>query len=484
MNFENMIGKRLFSANFYKNLRLPLGVMSFSKDFVNETRGDIYPIIEKSEKTTETVKENKYFADGKVCRLIGRHLPYCSYEITFDALSGKGGFEFFTPDGSAVVAMSNNGGKLALEFCEGEKTETLECEDEFESGISLVVTARKKNLDCYIKKGEFFKYAGTFSADCLEKIAFSKVFEKSTSCVYINGKACVSCASFFIDCGISQADIRPVRYENGEILIENGKVFLTVSIRMQAESHQGIFAWTPGTCDFELVGALFYDAGDGMWGNDVAASLMYDRNEKNWKLWVCSFCHSHILGYAQFDGDIRFGVNGLDITLMQKMTENDGDCVFLGKINDEDPDFIYDKASGKWYMSICREVAGGDSRYYRYFFFESDKPFSGYKFISKTDCGGAETGGSILSLDGKLYFACGSSFDARAEYRIYDAFDGTRFTKMKFDYDDGGFRGWGSIIPVKAGSRTRFYHLTFDRSRGSDYNWSYGNIYCFELVNE
>ena len=57
--------------------------------------------------------------------------------LSSNALSGKGGFEFFTPDGSAVVAMSNNGGKLALEFCEGEKTETLECEDEFESGISL-----------------------------------------------------------------------------------------------------------------------------------------------------------------------------------------------------------------------------------------------------------------------------------------------------------------------------------------------------------
>ena len=28
--------------------------------------------------------------------------------------------------------------------------------------------------------------------------------------------------------------------------------------------------------------------------------------------------------------------------------------------------------------------------------------------------------------------------------------------------------------------RTRYFWLTFDRHKGSDYNWSYGNLYCFE----
>ena len=50
----------------------------------------------------------------------------------------------------------------------------------------------------------------------------------------------------------------------------------------------------------------------------------------------------------------------------------------------------------------------------------------------------------------------------------------------KFDYPDGGFRGWGTLMPVKLGSRMRYFWLTFDRHRGSDYNWSYGNLYCFE----
>ena len=53
-------------------------------------------------------------------------------------------------------------------------------------------------------------------------------------------------------------------------------------------------------------------------------------------------------------------------------------------------------------------------------------------------------------------------------------------SEMKFDYDDGGFRGWGSILPIKLGTRERYFLITFDRHCGSTYNWSYGNLYLFE----
>ncbi len=485
-SIENMLAKRLFSLNFYKNLKLPLGEMSFSKDFVNETRGDIYPVVERSADFCEKISSCRYFGEGeKLVRILGSHLPYCTYEMTFSSLCGKGGFSFLLPDSKASTLMGNKNGKVFFEFSENGNMQKVETAMDFVPGSGLVVTARKNNFDIYYKKDGFPNYVCTFCAESFKSIAYQKVFEKCSSAVILSGKSELADVSFYIDCGISQADIRPVRYENGEILIENGKVFLTASIRMQAECFQGIFSWVPGTSNFELCGALFYDAGDGMWGNDVAASLMFDRYAQEWKLWVCSFCHDHILAYARFDGDIRFGVNVLDITLMEKMKKGDCDELFRSKIDDEDPDFIFDEKNGKWYLSVCRAVGDGDSRSYRYFFFESESDaFSGYKFIGRTDCGGAETGGSILNLDGKFKFVCGSSFDVRAEYRIYNLFDGTKFTKMTFDHDDGGFRGWGSIIPIKYGSRTRYFHLTFDRAGGSDYTWSYGNIYCFELIDK
>ena len=84
----------------------------------------------------------------------------------------------------------------------------------------------------------------------------------------------------------------------------------------------------------------------------------------------------------------------------------------------------------------------------------------------------------------KRIFACGNSFNLRANYRIYDIPDLSHFTEIPFDYDDGGFRGWGTIVPIPLGTRTRYFHLTFDRHNGSDYNWSYGNLYCFEGLEE
>ena len=246
---------------------------------------------------------------------------------------------------------------------------------------------------------------------------------------------------------------------------------------MQAGSYQGVFSWIPGTDEFELTGAIFYDAGDDFWGNDVAASVLYHREEKKWYIWVCSFCRGHILGHAAAAGDIRFGVNVLDITLMGKMPEGCGDTAFFGKPGDEDPDFRFDEARGKWVMSLCRIAS--DSNAYSYFFFESDRPFDGYTFIGRTKSG-AETGGSMVKTGGELYFICGNDFSKRADYRVYRFGEFDRFASLKCDYDDGGFRGWGTVMPVVMGTRRRFFWLTFDRHNGSDYNWSYGNLYGYE----
>lgn len=275
--------------------------------------------------------------------------------------------------------------------------------------------------------------------------------------------------------------MRPIRYENGEILQEGGKVFLTMSVRMQAQAYQGVFSWVPGTCEFALVGALFYDAGDGCWGNDVAASILYHRGEKKWYVWLCSFCRGHVLAHGVAQGDVRFGVNVIDIELMQKMPEGTPDECFLGKPGDEDPDFVYDEKSGRWLMTVCRLLGWDKERPYRYFLFSSDQPFTGYTFVARSESG-SETGGSIVPTDEGYAFVCGSSFDRRAEYHDYLLPDLYNYGLLRCDYDDGGFRGWGTLMPVWCGSRRRVFWLTFDRNCGSSFNWSYGNIYCFEAV--
>ena len=475
-NLHKMKFKRLFSVNFYKNLKLKLAEMSFYKDFVNDKRGDLYPLIENTG-CNESANGGYYRTDGKKAeRLFCSYFPYATYEATIDNLDGKCGFGFVTPLGKVEILLKNNSGKLLLLFDEEE----IAIARNFERGISLLITVRKNNFEIYLNYGKMPEFIAEFKSEKLDGIHFEQNFKVSKITLICEGKVLISKVESYMDSGLSQADIRPVKYENGDVILENGKMFFTLSARMHAEMYQAVVSWVPGTCEFELTGAIFFDVGDGAWCSDVATSLKFNRFTSKWNLWVCSFSHEHILASAEFDGDVRFGVNVLDVKLMEK-GDKDGDRTkFVGFWGDEDPDFIYDEKSGKWLFTVCRLADMPDGkRKYAYHLFEGDNPFTCSKFVTRSGSG-AETGGSMVYVGDKLHFVCGNDFDLRANYRVYDLPDLKNYTEMEFDYDDGGFRGWGTIVPLKMGTRTRYFHLTFDRHNGSDYNWSYGNLYCFE----
>ena len=470
MDTEKMLFHRLFSKTMYKNLKLPLGEMTFSKDFVTDSFGDLYPVIDQSADCNETVENNRYnIKSGSVERMFGSYFPYASYEIAFSLSKGACGLAFHIPNGSAAITCGND----EVIFSVNGKQQAFErksCGD----GETMIVSCRKKAFDVYFVCNGLPKYFCTFETDVFEHSNLQKIYQNGYVCLLASGQTTVTAVSFYIDCGISQADLRPIRYENGEVIYEQGKIYLTATVRMQEEMFQAVFGWTPSTDAFELTGALFYTVGDGYINGDVAASVLYNRNNNMWYLWVCSFAHQHIPAHSAFKGDPRFGVNIVDITLMKKADSNSDITDFVGFEGDEDPDFYYNESEKKWYMAICRLEPSTES--YKYFFFKSDEPFDGYKYIGR-GYDGAETGGSFVTVNGERLFICGNDYNKKSNYRIYSK---EGLGQAEFDFPDGGFRGWGTVIPVEMGSRIRYFWLTFDRHNGSEYNWSYGNIYCFE----
>lgn len=469
MNIQDMIWHRLFSQSLLKSKTIPMGEMSFVRDFVAAVPGDLHPVIEKSEDAAESVENNAYhLRGGSIERLMGQYFPYASYEVRF---SGVCGLVFHIPGAKASVVCTAD----TVTFTAGDQQETLPVEG-LDATRTMIVTCRKKNFDVYFLREGAARFFHTFTTDLFENCIAQSVFQHGFVSLCAKENADVYAARFYIDCGVAQADLRPVHVENGDILHENGKIYLTFSVRMQENGFQGIMSWVPGTAQIEMTGALFFDCGDGMWRNYLASSLMYDRNAKQWYIWLSAFENQVRLAYGAFEGDPRFGVNVIDVTVMDEAGEGDGYTDFVGFHADEDPDFYYNEEEKKWYMAICR--IDPKQRAYRYAFFTSDNPFTGYRYIGCAN-EGAETGGSFVTVEGERLFVCGNDFRKRANYRIY-----TKDTMFdaKFDFDDGGFRGWGSIIPVKIGSRTRYFWITFDRHRGSDYTWSYGNIYCFEGI--
>ena len=469
MDITNKEFKRKFSFSFHKNLRMKLAEMTFTKDFVNDTRGDLYPLVYKSEGCVERVLENGYeVKSGEAERIVCELFPYATYELEF-VRGGHVGLGFILPTAKASVFV--NDGRLFFS-CGDEQS--CELPDYLSECVRMLVSLRPGAFDVYFMQNGAARFFTTFKSAAFSSSHSYAVFTKSKVSLTARSGARVTRLSSFIDNGVSIADMRPIRYENGEVMVELGRVYFTATIRMEEEAFQGVFSWVPSTAEIELCGAIFYDSGDGLWCGDLAASVLYHREKRLWYLWVCSFAHEHILGHSIFDGDVRFGVNVVDIELMKKADDPMRITEFSGFSGDEDPDFFYDESEGRWLMAVCR--LDSQTRKYRYVFFESDEPFSGYRYIG-AGLDGAETGGSFVRVDGEVFFVCGNDFNLKSNYRIYGKHG---MVNAKFDYPDGGFRGWGTLMPIKTGSRTRYFWLTFDRHLGSGYNWSYGNLYCFE----
>ena len=471
MNPINSEFKRIFSASMYKNMKIKLGEMSFYKDFVNDTRGDLYPVLEKSADCEERVECNRYvLSAGRAERLICRFFPFATYEVSCLQNGGEVGFCFRLPNAKASVSVL--GGQIR--YACGEHAETVDGPDFIKDGFTLLVSCRPGAFDIYFKTNGKPEYVHTFYEEAFADSNTYTEFSNGYASLLAGGGALIEKAVSYVDNGVSVADVRPIKYENGELITERGTVWFTASVRMQERSFQGIFSWLAGTAELQMTGALFYDCGDGKWRNYVAPVILYNRNKKLWYVWVSSFEHEHVLAHGAFEGDPRYGVNVVDVCLMEKASDHADITAFAGFKGDEDPDLTYDEASGRWLMAICR--IDPETRKYVYVFFESEDPFTGYRYIG-LGLDGAETGGSFIRANGELFFVCGNDFHATSEYRIYGK-DGMKLAK--FNYPDGGFRGWGSVIPLKLGSRTRYFWLTFDRHNGSAYNWSYGNLYCFE----
>ena len=89
----------------------------------------------------------------------------------------------------------------------------------------------------------------------------------------------------FLSTGIGLADIRAITYENGDPMLDQGRLWYTMSIRGRALPHhiQGVFSMNPSVFDLNLEGIILFDRNDGLLRNEIASHLFYDRKNKIWR---------------------------------------------------------------------------------------------------------------------------------------------------------------------------------------------------------
>ncbi|MBE6732229.1 MAG: hypothetical protein E7564_11130, partial [Ruminococcaceae bacterium] len=161
MNVNEMKFQRVFSKSMYKTLKLPLGEMTFTKDFVSDKRGNLYPVINKSTDCVEQINNNRYYVqNGTVERMFTRFFPFATYEISFSNLTGECGFVFHLADQKASLICRND----TICFFDGENEQKQELCEQLSCG-TMVISCRPKAFDIYFMKNDKPVYFHTFRTE-------------------------------------------------------------------------------------------------------------------------------------------------------------------------------------------------------------------------------------------------------------------------------------------------------------------------------
>lgn len=276
--------------------------------------------------------------------------------------------------------------------------------------------------------------------------------------------------------GCGQADIRAITRPDGEPLIDEGRLWFTMTVRGRGLPHpmQGVFSMNPSVFDLRFEGIIAFDTGDGMLRNELASHLFYDEASKEWRGWTVGFS-----AYGKDDKGEQKAVLAVSSTRDPRkgFSIMRAKPVGLPSGMHEDPHGIFDAEAGKWRMLLA-EHAGK----FRASIWESDDWDRGYTRLS----GPVEmdsTGTSIQKIGSKRYAMFGSA-DRKVYIRTYPGLEPAGELKMHLPpWDDqSGTRIWPNVLPLPDGYPARYIALMMDRVNFPGMpkqNWTYGAMYLY-----
>ena len=277
--------------------------------------------------------------------------------------------------------------------------------------------------------------------------------------------------------GTAIADMRVLTYEDGSPLIENNRLYYSVTARTGG-SGPCILALNLGTAEIELTGCLVTSYLNDIW-RGAATHIMYDRRTGIWQVTIplqrrhpVTGGKLHVLALTKSLSDPRFGVTRLDFDLLDYEKPCPGD---------EDAQIFWDEDFGKWVMiyASSRQPDGSSGKYVLRLQ-TSDRPDGGFKDYSCFTNVSA-TGVTSAVIGGKRWVFTGDAErDGRNHYPVLTFPDLQPAGSLNIDIPDGGFRGWNNVTPFPEGDYTRYVFLAFDRGQSTDESrWTYGRLYLY-----
>jgi hypothetical protein len=289
------------------------------------------------------------------------------------------------------------------------------------------------------------------------------------------GQVLLKGASSYLSPGSGQADIRAITDEEGAPLLEDGRLWFTITVRGRALPHplQGVFSLNPSVFDLRFEGIIVFDMGDGLLRNDLASHIFRDSKSGAWRGWTTGFSALGGAGRAEEKAilaisSVRDPRRGFSIMKARS--------IGLAGAH-EDPHGVYDKEAGKWRLLLCEQ-----GKKYRAALWESDQWDGGFTRLA----GPVEmdSTGTMIQKFGNKRFALFGSADRKIYLRTYP--DLQPAGELKVDLppwnEKNGTRIWPNVIPLPEGYPAPYIALMMDRVNVPGMpkaNWTYGALYLY-----
>ncbi len=429
-------------------------------------------------------------AGGASLRWVGGFNPFATYELVIGSAEGEG-------SAGMTFLHSGNGDSLAagLTFKDGKPeaiTWDVQADGKRVTGVKWPVPAGTTMEDLTLRAqmsavgvNLFLESAGRsdlvgysdFSEhfDLRERERIQRIDFAIRTDLKAGARVVLTGASSCLSPGSGQADIRAITDEEGAPLLDDGRLWLTMTLRGRALPHplQGVFSLNPSVFDLRFEGVIVFDMDDELLRNDLASHLFRDSKTGEWRGWTTGFSALGGAGRAEEKGilairSVRDPRKGFSIMKARP--------IGLAGAH-EDPHGVYDKEAGKWRLLLCEH-----GKKYRAGIWESDHWDRGYVRLA----GPVEmdSTGTLIQKFGDKRFALFGSADRKIYIRTYP--DLQPAGELKVDLppwnDQNGTRIWPNVIPLPEGYPAPYIALMMDRVNFPGMpkpNWTYGALYLY-----
>lgn len=424
-------------------------------------------------------------------RWVGGFNPFATYEIEIESLAGDGtvGIEFSDPTSSdrLTADLTFRDGKPSdvqwQTIVAGNKVETktwpvgqpLPKDEPFVLRVQMAAVGANLFIESQGRSSLLGYIDFSKHLELRKKVRVARFQFAITSSLEPSASIRILNASAAITPGTGQADIRAITDELGQPLLDDGRIWFTVTMRGRALPHpmQGVMSLNPSVFDVRFEGLIVFDAGDGLLRNELASHLFRETTTGQWRGWTTGFSSL---------GNKKRGDAKAILAVWSDRDPRRGYSIMKSRPigiegAHEDPHCVFDEEAQKWRLLLC-EHAGK----YRAAMWESDEWDNGYSRIAgPVD---VDSTGTLIQSFGTKRYALFGSADRRIYIRNYP--DLTPAGELQVELppwnEDHGTRVWPNVIPLPDGYPAPYIALMMDRANFPGMpkrNWTYGALYLF-----